>query len=82
GEGIEVVSGSHSRDDCISTAQYASKFNLLASAGSDYHGPENPWMELGRLPPFPDNATPPIWASDRWLALMAHSARPAISGAA
>jgi len=76
GEGIEVVSGSHSRDDCISTAQYARQFDLLASAGSDYHGPENPWMELGRLPPFPDNATRPIWESDRWLEISARSALP------
>ncbi len=82
GEGIEVLSGSHSRDDAITTAQYARQFNLLASAGSDYHGPENPWLELGRLPPFPDNATPPLWASERWSALMTQSAQPAISGAA
>ena len=27
--------------------------NLLASAGSDYHGPEHPWIELGRLPELP-----------------------------
>jgi len=82
GEGIEVVSGSHSRDDCISTAQYAQKFKLFASAGSDYHGPENPWLELGRLPPFPDNAPTPIWASERWAELDLRASSPAISGAA
>lgn len=65
GEGIEVVSGSHSRDDCYSTAKYARDFGLLASAGSDFHGPENPWVELGRLPPLPDGCTP-IWESDQW----------------
>ncbi len=80
GEGIEVVSGSHSRDDCISTAQYATKFNLLASAGSDYHGPENPWMELGRLPPFPDNATRPIWESERWAEVSSHSSLSSVAG--
>jgi len=83
GEGIEVVSGSHSRDDCISTAQYARQFNLLSSAGSDYHGPENPWLELGRLPTFPDNAPPPIWASERWREVSSSAAASlAISGAA
>jgi predicted metal-dependent phosphoesterase TrpH len=82
GEGIEVVSGSHSRDDCISTAQYASKFNLLASAGSDYHGPENPWMELGRLPPFPDNTPQPIWESERWAEASLRGGQPSLSGAA
>lgn len=83
GEAIEVLSGSHSRDDAISTAQYASKFNLLASAGSDYHGPENPWLELGRLPPFPDNTPLPIWLSERWADCSRPSAQAvALSGVA
>lgn len=60
GEGIEVVSGSHSRDDMLSMAHYARSFGLLASAGSDYHGPEQPWIELGRLPPLPEGCRP-VW---------------------
>lgn len=60
GAGFEVVSGSHSRDDCFSMAVHARDFGLLASAGSDYHGPENPWIELGRLPELPPGCTP-IW---------------------
>lgn len=60
GEGIEVVSGSHSRDDCFTIAAHAKDFDLLASAGSDYHGPENPWVELGNLPAMP-NGVRPIW---------------------
>jgi len=54
GEALEVVSGSHSRDDYFTMAQHARDFGLLASAGSDYHGPEHPWIELGRLPELPD----------------------------
>lgn len=60
GAGIEVVSGSHSRDDALRFAHHAQTFELLASAGSDYHGPENAWMEVGRLPNLPDGCTP-IW---------------------
>lgn len=60
GVGIEVVSGSHSRDDCFRFAMLARKFGLLASAGSDYHGPENAWIELGRLAPLPADCTP-LW---------------------
>ncbi len=60
GEGLEVVSGSHSRDDCFNMARHARDFGLVASAGSDYHGPENPWFELGRLPALPEGCTP-IW---------------------
>lgn len=60
GEALEVVSGSHSRDDYFTMAKHARDFGLLASAGSDYHGPEHPWIELGRLPALPDGCKP-IW---------------------
>ena len=61
GVGIEVISGSHSRDEACVYAQRARDFALLASAGSDYHGPEHPYMELGRLPKLPPGCVP-IWA--------------------
>ena len=60
GVGIEVVSGSHSRDDALRFAHHAHTLDLLASAGSDYHGPENAWMEVGRLPELPAGCKP-IW---------------------
>ena len=60
GAGMEVVSGSHSLDDCLTMARYARDFELAASVGSDYHGPENPWVELGRLSPLPEGCRP-IW---------------------
>lgn len=53
GAALEVVSGSHSRDDYFTMAMHARDFGLLASAGSDYHGPEHPWIELGQLPALP-----------------------------
>ena len=61
GLGIEVVSGSHSRDEACVYAQRARESSLLASAGSDYHGPEHPYLELGHLPRLPPGCTP-IWA--------------------
>ncbi len=60
GNGIEVISGSHSRDDFFVMARHARDFGLQGSVGSDYHGPENPWIELGRLPALPD-CCEPIW---------------------
>jgi hypothetical protein len=63
GEGIEVVCGSHSRDDAFRFAHLAARFGLLASAGSDYHGPGNYYMDLGPLPPLPEGCTP-VW--QRW----------------
>lgn len=61
GEGLEVVSGSHSLGDTHNMAQYARQFGLLASRGSDFHGPET-WVSLGRLRPLPKNCKP-IWST-------------------
>ena len=60
GVGLEVISGSHSAGDVQGMAQYAKRFDLLASCGSDYHGPEQPWIEMGKLPPLPEICTP-VW---------------------
>lgn len=60
GVGMEVVSGSHSRDEIFSYAHHARQHGLLASCGSDYHGPAKPWVELGRLPALPAGCVP-VW---------------------
>ncbi len=65
GVGLEVVSGSHSRDDIISMANLSRRHNLVASAGSDYHGPENPYLDLGRLPTLPAECQP-VWEHPDW----------------
>ncbi|MEW7986034.1 MAG: PHP domain-containing protein, partial [Candidatus Thiodiazotropha sp.] len=61
GEAIEVVSGSHSRDDYFRMAKHAGDFGLQASAGSDFHSPDNPWIEFGQLPLLPDICRP-VWS--------------------
>ena len=63
GVGFEVVSGSHSRDEYYTMANFARLHKLYSSAGSDYHGPEQPWIELGRLPALPEGCIP-IW--EQW----------------
>lgn len=60
GEGIEVISGSHTPDANRHFAGIATEHGFLASAGSDYHGPEKTWMDLGRLPALPDGCIP-VW---------------------
>lgn len=62
GRAIEVISGSHSPTDNDHYAELAVREELLASVGSDYHGPEKPWVELGRLPALPAGCTP-VWES-------------------
>ncbi len=65
GAGMEVVSGSHSRDNIQAMAALCCNEGLLASSGSDYHGPENCWIKLGQLPALPAGCTP-VWESEQW----------------
>ncbi len=60
GIGLEVISGSHNRDETFTMAAHARDFGLLGSAGSDFHDPANPWIEMGRLPAMPGGVQP-IW---------------------
>lgn len=61
GGALEVVAGAAYPQDVQAAASHARRFGLLASAGSDYHGPEHPWLRLGRLPPLPPDVTP-VWS--------------------
>lgn len=65
GVGMEVVSGSHSRDNVAAMAALCRKERLLASCGSDFHDPDNCWIRLGELPQLPAGCTP-VWESERW----------------
>lgn len=60
GVGIEVVSSSHSPEEMRQFAKLTAERNLLASRGSDYHGPGESFFDLGRLPELPSECTP-IW---------------------
>ena len=60
GIGIEVMSGSHNQDDIREYAHVARQFGFLASRGSDFHGPGESWIDLGRLPDLPPDLTP-VW---------------------
>lgn len=65
GDGLEVVSGSHNRDETHYMARLAEHFGLWGSAGSDFHGPERSWAQLGRLPPLPGGCRP-LWEHPEW----------------
>ena len=62
GAGVEVVTGSHTTDQYATWARYAQRFGLQASAGSDFHGPGESHMDLGKLPDLPHGLTP-VWAA-------------------
>ncbi len=61
GDGIEVLSSSHTPAQFAEYATYARVFGLLASTGSDYHGPGEGYLDLGDLPPLPAGVTP-VWS--------------------
>ena len=60
GDAIEVHSGHAQSGDSGRLARLCTEFGLLASVGSDYHGPEQQWLTLGKIPPLPPQCTP-IW---------------------
>ena len=60
GDGIEVLSPSHTAEQIALFARHARLFGLAASSGSDYHGPGESWVDLGDMPPLPAGVTP-VW---------------------
>jgi predicted metal-dependent phosphoesterase TrpH len=60
GRGIEVLSGSHKDDEMREFSRIAREFGFLASRASDFHGPGESWIDLGRMPDLPDDLTP-VW---------------------
>lgn len=60
GDAIEVLSSSHTVEQFAEFARHARVFGLLASSGSDYHGPGESWVDLGDMPPMPAGVTP-VW---------------------
>ena len=60
GQGVEVVTGSHSVAEYATYAAMAREFGLAASRGSDFHGPDESHTDLGKLPALPAGLTP-VW---------------------
>ena len=60
GTGIEVVTSSHTPDQVKHFAQHAQNMDLLVSCGSDFHGPNESYYDLGQLPELPLGCTP-VW---------------------
>lgn len=60
GAAIEVVCGGQAPAATAHSAALAREFDLAASVGSDFHGPDQPWIEPGRLAPLPETCVP-VW---------------------
>jgi hypothetical protein len=61
GAALEVLSPSHTTEQCAAFAAHARNLGLRGSCGSDFHGPGESWLDLGRLPPLPAGVEP-VWA--------------------
>ena len=60
GQGVEVVTGSHTAAEYVKYADMAKEFGLAASRGSDFHSPDESHTDLGTLPYLPGELTP-VW---------------------
>jgi len=60
GRGVEVITGSHTRQEFVKYAETAREFGLAASRGSDFHSPDESHTDLGTLPYLPGDITP-VW---------------------
>lgn len=60
GEGIEVISGSHGPDHVLHFARLARHFAFHASRGSDFHGPQESYVDLGCMGSLPEDLKP-VW---------------------
>jgi len=60
GQGVEVVTGSHTPAEYQVYADTAREYGLAASRGSDFHSPAESHTELGTLPYLPGQLTP-VW---------------------
>ncbi len=62
GQGVEVVTGSHTAAEAVRYADMAREFGLLASRGSDFHSPDESHTDLGKLAPLPQGL-PAVWSA-------------------
>ena len=60
GQGIEVVTGSHTASQARKYAKLALEYGFYASRGSDFHSPGESVCDLGRLAPLPADLVP-VW---------------------
>lgn len=60
GQAVEVVCGSHTAEHVLHFARLARHFAFHASRGSDFHGPDESYFDLGRLSGLPEDLKP-VW---------------------
>lgn len=65
GQALEICTGRSNADQESQAARDAREYGLAGSLGSDFHGPEQFWLALGRLHDLP-RSIPPVWEHENW----------------
>ena len=60
GRAVEVVSGQQTPDATRKFCELCDRFDLHQSLGSDFHSPDQHWLDLGRYAPSPV-LNRPVW---------------------
>ncbi len=60
GSAVEVITASHTAQQARHFAEHAQNMGLMASCGSDFHGPGESYYDLGQLPELPPGCKP-VW---------------------
>ncbi len=60
GKAIEVVTGHNNIGELELATNYAKRFNIAASIGSDFHNEQTSWGQIGKLATMPKGLTP-VW---------------------
>ena len=60
GEAIEVASGSHTPEQVAHFGRQARHYAFMGSQGSDFHGPNESYVDLGRSLTLPEGVVP-VW---------------------
>lgn len=61
GQALEVASANQDISSVHQLAEFACRYQLAASLGSDYHGPSLGWVRPGRMPALPFRCQP-VWS--------------------
>lgn len=61
GTGLEVASGNEKPDNVRFLERLSIEYGLKASAGSDYHGPFGPWMQVGKYTQIHEAGIDLVW---------------------
>ncbi len=61
GRAVEVAVANQEATSVQQLADFSCRYGMVASKGSDYHGPSMRWVQPGKMPALPSRCTP-VWS--------------------